>query len=84
MVLHIFAHNFLNIQPIFNLKKFFEKLRIRAFQPYKCYVYWSMMEVSKVEITFNTSDLDSTWWYGWKALSMSFLKLFVDWKSVEY
>ena len=28
--------------------------------------------------------LDSIWWYGWKALSLSFPKLFADWKSVEY
>ena len=31
---HIFAHNFLNIQPIFNLPKSFGKLRLRAVQPY--------------------------------------------------
>ena len=30
---HIFPHNFLNIQPIFNPQKV-EKLRLRAFQPY--------------------------------------------------
>ena len=30
---HIFAHNFLNIQPIFNP----QKLRLRAFQPYCVY-----------------------------------------------
>ena len=29
-----FAHNFLNIQKIFNLQKSFEKLRLGAFQPY--------------------------------------------------
>ena len=29
---HIFAHNFLNIQPIFNPQKSFGKLRLRAFQ----------------------------------------------------
>ena len=34
MVLHIVAHNFLNIQLIFNPKKNFGKLRLRAFQPY--------------------------------------------------
>ena len=32
--IHIFAHNFLNIQVIFNLKKSFGKLRLRPFQPY--------------------------------------------------
>ena len=31
---HIYAHNFLNIQPIFNPQKVFGKLRPRAFQPY--------------------------------------------------
>ena len=31
---HIYAHNFLNIQPIFNPQKVFGKLRLRAFQPY--------------------------------------------------
>ena len=30
---HILAHNFLNIQLIFNLQKSFGKLRLRAFQP---------------------------------------------------
>ena len=34
--------------------------------------------------TFDTSDIDSIWGYGWKALSLSFPKLFADWKSVEY
>ena len=31
---HVFAHNFLNIQQFFNQEKSFEKLRLRAFQPY--------------------------------------------------
>ena len=31
---HVFAHNLLNIQWIFNPEKSFEKLRHRAFQPY--------------------------------------------------
>ena len=31
---HVFAHIFLNIQQIFNSEKSFEKLRLRAFQPY--------------------------------------------------
>ena len=29
-------------------------------------------------------DIYSIWWYGWKALSLSFPKLFADWKSIEY
>ena len=28
-------------------------------------------------------DIYSIWWYGWKALSLSFPKLFLDWKLVE-
>ena len=31
---HISAHNFLNIQLIFNPQKSFEKMRLRALQPY--------------------------------------------------
>ena len=31
---HIYANNFLNIQPIFQSTKSFGKLRLRAFQPY--------------------------------------------------
>ena len=83
MVLHIFAHNFLNIQLIFNLKKFW-KLRLRAFQPYH-QMLCMLKHVGGVEvkITFNTFNLHSNW-YGWKALGLSFLKLFADWKLVEY
>ena len=33
-IAYVFAHNFLNIQRIFNPEKNFEKLRHRAFQPY--------------------------------------------------
>ena len=29
-------------------------------------------------------NIHSIWWYGWKALSLSFPKLFADWKLVEY
>ena len=29
-------------------------------------------------------NIHSIWWYGWKALSLSFPNHFVDWKSVEY
>ena len=32
--IHVFAHNFLNIQQDFQSKKSFRKLRIVAFQPY--------------------------------------------------
>ena len=42
MVLHIFAHNFLNIQQIFNLQKVLEI----CFQPY--HQILSMSEASKV------------------------------------
>ena len=29
-------------------------------------------------------DIHRIWWYGWKALSLSFPKLFLDWKSIKY
>ena len=31
---HTFAHNFLNIQPIFNLEKVLESRDLQLFQPY--------------------------------------------------
>ena len=52
MVLHIFAHNFLNIQPIFNPQKSFGKLRLRAFQPYH-----QMLSVGGVKGYFNLRHL---------------------------
>ena len=83
MVLHIFAYIFLNIQPIFNPKKVLKNWDLGlSNHTIKCYVCWSMLEVLMVKITFNTSDIDSIWC--WKALSLSFPKLFADWKLVEY
>ena len=85
MVLRIFTYNFLNIQPIFNPQKVLESWDLGfSSHTIKYYVCRSMSEVSKVEKTFNTSDIDNIWWYGSKALSLSFSKLFADWKSVEY
>ena len=85
MVLHIFTYNFLNIQLIFNPQKVLESWDLGlSSHSIKYYVYQSMSEVLKVKITFDTSDIDSIWWYGWKALSLSFPELFADWKSVEY
>ena len=40
-----------------------------------------MSETSEIVIIFNRHRV---WWYGWKALSLSFPKLFSDWKSVKY
>ena len=50
---HIFAHNFLNIQPIFNPKKRFEKLQLRAFQPYH-QILCILKHVKDVEDRSNT------------------------------
>ena len=47
---HIFAHNFLNIQPIFNPQKVLEMYG---------YVCRSMSKGSKVEITFDPFDIYS-------------------------
>ena len=65
MVLHIFAYNFLNIQLIFNPQKVLESWDLGlSNHTIKYYVCWSMLEVSKVEITFDTSNIDSIWWHG--------------------
>ena len=52
---HIFAHNFLNIQPIFNPTKSFGKLRLRPFQPY--HPMLCMSKGSKVILTFNPFNM---------------------------
>ena len=74
---HIFAHNFLNIQPIFNPQKVLESLDLSN-HTIQCHVCQSMSKGSKVEITFDPFDIHSIGWYGWKGLSLSFPKLFAD------
>ena len=82
---HIFAHNFLNIQPIFNPQKVLESWDLDlSNHTIQCYVCRSMLKGSKVEITFDPFDIHSIGWHFWKGLSLSFPKLFADWKSVEY
>ena len=83
--IHIFAHNFLNIQAIFNPKKVLESWDLDLFNhTIQFNVCQSMLKGSKVERTFDPFDIHSIGWYGWKGLSLSFPKLFSDWKSLEY
>ena len=56
--LNSFTHNFLNIQPIFNPKTSFGKLRLRSFQPYHP-MLCMLMYVEGVEITFDPFDIHS-------------------------
>ena len=91
---YILAHNCLNIQQIFNPKKSFRMLRIRVF-----HLYWECPPIPSNPIyvdTVNASHKISNafnpkmYWqcqycqYRWKALILSFPKLFMDWKSIEY
>ena len=79
---HVFAHNFLNIQWIFNLKKVLESWELELFNnTIKSYVCWTLFQSLTSPTCF---IIHSIWWYGWKALTLSFLKLFSDWKPVEY
>ena len=50
----------------------------------KWYICQSMSKVSKVQITFDTFNIHGIWWYGWKDLSLSILKLQPYWKLVKY
>ena len=46
-----------------------------------------MKRSCKIPFTFveqNFIKFNRIWWYGWKALSLSFPKLFSDWKSIKY
>ena len=54
-VKHIFAHNFLNIQPIFNPQKVLQSWRLRPFQPY--HPMLCMSKGSKVISTFDPFDM---------------------------
>ena len=73
---HIFAHNFLNIQLIFNPQKVLESWDlVLSNHTIKCYVCWRMSKGSKVKITFDPFDIHSIGWYFWKGLSLSFPKL---------
>ena len=52
--IYVFAHNFLNIQQIINPKSF-QKLRVRAFQPYLCML--KMSDISDVSDISNIADM---------------------------
>ena len=85
MVLHIFVYNFLHIQWIFNPKKVLESWDLALFNhTIKCYICQRMSKGSKVKITFGPFNIHNIWWYGCKGISLSFPKLFSDWKSIEY
>ena len=82
---NFFTHNFLNIQRIFNPQKVLKSWHLDlSNHTIQCYVCRNMLKGSKVEITFNPFNIYSMRWYGWKGLSLSFPKLFADWKSIEY
>ena len=57
---HIFAHNFLNIQLIFNPQKSFGKLRLRAFKPYHQILCMSKHILKHVEDVEDVKDRSST------------------------
>ena len=78
-VKHIFSHNFLNIPLISNSQKVLESWDLDlSNHTIQCYVCQSMLKGSKVKITFDPFNIHSIGWYGWKGLSLSFPKLFVD------
>ena len=82
---HVFTHNFLNIQLIFNPQKVLESWDLGLFNhTIKCYLCqrcWRLFWPSTPLTCFN---IHSIWWHGSKALSLSFPKLFLDWKSSKY
>ena len=65
---NIFAHKFLNIQLIFNQKNTLESWDLGLSNHTKCY-----------------EACQRLFWYsiGWKALSLNFLKLFLDWNRLN-
>ena len=79
-----FTHNFLNIQLIFNPQKVLESWDLElSNHTIKWYLCWRCQRLFQPLTPLTCFDIHSIWWYGWKALSLSFPKLFADWKSVE-
>ena len=75
--------NFLQIENQLNIKK------VMGRYVWMCFVLTALtyIALSALEILMPSVDsvnMYSIWWYGLKALSLSFPKLFADWKSVEY
>ena len=84
-VKHIFAHNFLNIQPIFNLQKVLETWDLDLLNhTIQCYVCWRGQKLFRLSTPSTCFNIHSIGWYAWKGLSLRFPKLFADWKSVEF
>ena len=75
--------NFLRIENWLNIKK------VMGRYVWMCFVSNALTHIAlnALEIlmpSVNIVNMYSIWWYGWKALSLSFPKLFADWKLVEY
>ena len=82
---HIFAHNFLNIQPIFDSQKVLKSWDLDlSNHTIQCYICWRGRKLFCLLIPSTCFNIQSIGWYGWKGLSPSFPKLFADRKSVEY
>ena len=78
-VKHIFAHNFLNIQPIFNPQKVLESWHLDlSNHTIQCYVCRRGRKLFRLLTPSTCFDIHSIGWYGWKGLSLSFPKLFAD------
>ena len=82
---HIFAHNFLNIQAIFNPKKVLESWDLDLSNlTIQCHVYWRGQKLFWLSTPSTWFNIHCIGWYSWKGLSLSFPKLFSDWKLLEY
>ena len=67
------------------LRKLWAKMCVYVLFPSSTYIALQPLCVFDLSLTSSTCfNIHSIWWYGWKAVSLSFSKLFADWKSVEY
>ena len=79
------SQNFLQIENWLNIKKVMCVYVL--FPPSTSLTYIALQPLGVFDLSSTSStcfNIHSISWYGWKALSLSFSKLFVDWKSVEY
>ena len=77
--IHIFARNFLNIQPIFNPQKVLENWDLDlSNHTTQCYVCRRGQKLFRLLTPSTCFNIHCVGWYGWKGLSLSFPKLFSD------
>ena len=73
----------LNIHLIFNLQKVFGSFDLDLYVMYYD-TWWTGQKLFQPATSSTCYNIHSIWWYGWIDRSLSFSKLFLNWKLAEY